>query len=189
MMSGRGPAAALTGLSRSLFRPSDDASTYQYNIPGNAMMCTELKHLSSMLTSIDSTLYKDLISSANSIASEMCSTLESLIEEASSRGTGTHAGVLPYEIDGFGSEFFMDDANVPSLLALPVLGYLSPTHPVYLSTRGFVLSRQNPYFFKGSAGEGVGGPHVGYDMAWPMAIVQRAMTSQDDNEVSFETNQ
>jgi meiotically up-regulated gene 157 (Mug157) protein len=32
--------------------------------------------------------------------------------------------MLAYEVDGFGSHLRMDDANVPSLLSLPYLGYL-----------------------------------------------------------------
>ena len=38
-------------------------------------------------------------------------------------------------MDGFGNAYFMDDANVPSLLALPYFGYVSASDPVYLATR------------------------------------------------------
>ena len=64
----------------------------------------------------------------------------------------------------------MDDANVPSLLAMPYLGDVDINDPIYQNTRKFVWSEDNPYFFKGSAGEGIGGPHIGYDMVWPMRI-------------------
>jgi uncharacterized protein len=181
MMYGRGPATKLTGLSRSLFRPSDDATTFQYNIPGNAMMCSELHHLSSMLTKVDPQSYAKILTETKTIMDTLCVSLDELISASLSRAA--HSQVLPYEIDGFGSEFFMDDANVPSLLSLPVLGYMSSSHPVYLATRKFVLSSQNPYFYSGVQGEGVGGPHVGYGYAWPMAIVQRAMTSSSDEEI------
>ena len=69
--------------------------------------------------------------------------------------------VFAYEVDGFGSAYFMDDANIPSLLSLPYLGYMDKHDPLYVNTRKFLLSDNNPYFFKGAAGEGVGGPHVG----------------------------
>ena len=76
----------------------------------------------------------------------------------------------------------MDDANVPSLLAMPYLGSCSANDPLYLATRRFVLSEANPYFFRGSAAEGIGGPHIGQDMIWPMAIIMRALTTDDENE-------
>lgn len=50
---GRGPPVRLTGLSRSLFRPSDDAVTMGYNIPGNAMACTELTHITEVFSQSD----------------------------------------------------------------------------------------------------------------------------------------
>ena len=77
----------------------------------------------------------------------------------------------------------MDDANVPSLLAMPYLGDVSINDPVYQNTRRFVWSNSNPYFFKGRAGEGIGGPHIGYDMIWPMSIMMKAFTSQEDTEI------
>lgn len=49
MISGGGPPARKCGLTRSLFRPSDDSVVLPYNIPGNAMACTELMHLQELL--------------------------------------------------------------------------------------------------------------------------------------------
>jgi meiotically up-regulated gene 157 (Mug157) protein len=90
---------------------------------------------------------------------------------------------LAYEVDGFGNQLFMDDANVPCLLALPYLGALSNHDQLYQNTRRMVLSSTNPYFFKGKAAEGVGGPHVGMNYIWPMSIIMRALTSTDKNEI------
>ena len=90
-----------------------------------------------------------------------------------------------YEVDGFGSQNLMDDANVPNLLALPFLGCVSETDPVYQNTRRFVLSKSNPYFFKGKAAEGVGGPHIGYDFIWPMSLIMRAHTATDEKEIRY----
>ena len=78
----------------------------------------------------------------------------------------------------------MDDANVPSLLAMPYLGDVDRNDPVYRNTRRFVWSKSNPYFFSGKAGEGIGGPHIGFGMAWPMSIMMRAFTSDDDTEIA-----
>jgi meiotically up-regulated gene 157 (Mug157) protein len=77
----------------------------------------------------------------------------------------------------------MDDANVPSLLSLPYLGACAAEDPLYQRTRARVLSPDNPYFFRGRFAEGVGGPHVGMGMIWPMAITMRALTSGDDAEI------
>lgn len=89
-----------------------------------------------------------------------------------------------YEADGFGNTIFMDDANIPSLLSLPYLDYVDKNDPLYVSTRKAVLSRQtNPYFFSGTAGQGTGGPHVGYGYVWPMSIMIRALTSDSDEEI------
>jgi meiotically up-regulated gene 157 (Mug157) protein len=93
--------------------------------------------------------------------------------------------IYAFEVDGFGNQILMDDANVPSLLAMSYLGDVKADDPIYQNTRRFVLSEDNPYFFKGKAGEGIGGPHIGYDMIWPMSIMMRAFTSNDDAEIKW----
>ena len=93
--------------------------------------------------------------------------------------------IYAFETDGFGSNYLMDDANVPSLLSLPYLGAMDSEDPIYQNTRKFVLSTDNPYFFKGTAAEGIGGPHVGQDMIWPMSLTMRALTSKDDAEIKY----
>lgn len=156
---GRGPPCKPhNGLSRSLFRPSDDATVLPYNIPGNAMACVELNHLQILLKRLQ-TLKPSLsyrittdLQSAMELAAGICGTLDTILSN-----TKESAQQLPYEVDGFGSKYYMDDANIPSLLALPVLGYTSLTNPVYQRTRDYVWSNENPYYFSGSAGAGVGG--------------------------------
>ncbi len=95
-----------------------------------------------------------------------------------------YGNILAYEVDGYGNQSFMDDANVPNLLALPYLGAMPASDPLYQSTRKFVLSNSNPYFFKGKAAEGVGGPHVGLGYIWPMSIIIRALTSNNPTEIT-----
>ena len=97
----------------------------------------------------------------------------------------TRAGetVYAYEVDGYESNYLMDDANVPSLLSLPFLGYVAVNDSVYVRTRQLVWSKRNPYFFEGSAGAGIGGPHNGFGYIWPMSIIVRALTSQSDAEI------
>jgi len=92
--------------------------------------------------------------------------------------------VYAYEVDGFGNTVFMDDANVPSLLSLPFLGFVSQTDPLYQSTRRQLLSANNPWYFNGSAGiAGIGSPHTGAGRVWPMALMVQAFTSSDVDEV------
>eukprot|EP01037_Dinobryon_pediforme_P024056 gene24056-25706_t len=185
-----GPPGLPNGLPRSAFRPSDDACTLPYNIPGNAMACVELGHLKQMLGALLTADFtqnkpllkhklKDLIIDASDLQQSICRSLEAIVLAA-----GKASAALPYEVDGYGAEYHMDDANVPSLLSLPLLGFLPVTNAVYQATRAFALSPRNPFFFSGSAGEGVGSPHGrGYNYTWPIGIIVRAMTSQSDDEI------
>ena len=91
--------------------------------------------------------------------------------------------VYAFEVDGYHNHVFMDDANVPSLLALPYLGCVEINDPVYQNTRRLVLSDANPYFFKGKDGEGIGGPHIGFGFIWPMSIIMRCNTTNDNEEI------
>ncbi len=181
IMSGRGPAAKPFGLTRSLFRPSDDAVLLPYNIPGNAMACAELKHLEAMLADAKDVDVSKLKAQVSSVRESLCSALDKVMEYSK-----RHRAPIPYEIDGepatSGSNL-MDDANIPSLLSLPFLGYMDRSDDLYLSTREFVWSTKNPFFFSGSQGEGIGGPHVGPSYAWPMSLIMKAMTSNSDDEV------
>jgi meiotically up-regulated gene 157 (Mug157) protein len=187
MLRGHGPPAHPNGLSRSLFRPSDDAVTLPYNIPGNAMACVEITHVQSMLQSLirhtepglSTALFTDTLKKADSIGTTLCDALRTYTTPAETTNTA-----IPYEIDGYEAKYFMDDANIPSLLSLPFLGYFAPNHPNYLATRSFVLSSANPFYFTGSVAHGVGGPHVGYEYVWPMSIIMRAMTSSDEQEIA-----
>ena len=97
-----------------------------------------------------------------------------------------HVGrVYAYEVDGYGNSYCIDDSSLPNLLMLPYLGAVKPGNAIYQNTRRLLLSDQNPYYFKGTAAEGPGGPHAGLDMVWPLGIIQRALTSTDDGEIRF----
>ena len=50
-----------------------------------------------------------------------------------------------FESDCFGNRLFMDDANVPGLLAIPYLGDVPEDRPVYQDTRKLIWSEGNPY--------------------------------------------
>ncbi|MGD9930303.1 MAG: glycoside hydrolase family 125 protein [Mangrovibacterium sp.] len=165
------------GLIVSSFRPSDDATIFPFLIPSNYFAVTSL----GQMAEIASAIYGDeeLAAEANQLASKVSSAIERYaLAERPDFGK-----VIAFEVDGFGNRLFMDDANIPSLLALPYLGSMDVSDPIYQNTRKLILSDANPWFFRGKAGEGIGGPHVGADMIWPMSIVMQAMTSTSDDEI------
>lgn len=167
------------GLINSSFRPSDDATTYGFLIPSNLFAVTSLNQLAEI--SIEVTGDEVFSKSCLALADEV----EAAIKQYGVVKHSKYGKVYAFEVDGFGNATFMDDANVPSLLALPYLGCIDKSDNIYLNTRKLVWSEDNPYFFKGKAAEGIGGPHIGYDMVWPMSIIMRAMTSTDNTEIAW----
>ena len=174
---GYGNPIVPVGLICSTFRPSDDATIYLFLVPSNYFAVKSLRQIAE----ISKTIFE------NQDLSNQCIELANEVEDALKKYAHIdhlEDGILlPYEVDGFGNRLFMDDANVPSLLAMPYLDTINPKDPIYQRTREFVLSKDNPYFFKGNAAEGIGGPHVGMNMIWPMGIIMRALTSQDNDEI------
>ncbi len=176
---GYGTPVKPVGLIVSAFRPSDDASFYQFLIPSNMFAVVSLNQMAE----ISEKATKD-----SAFASE-CRSLAKEVDEAIKKYAvceHLHYGkIYAFEVDGFGNRLFTDDANVPSLLALPYLGYLDQNDPVYLNTRKYIWSEDNPYFFKGKAAEGIGGPHIGYDMIWPMSLILKALTTNNEAEIRY----
>lgn len=175
--NGYGNPVKPVGLIVSSFRPSDDATVLPFLIPSNYFAVTILEYMEE----IAKTIYKDdaIAKESRALADEV----DAAIEKYAIANREDFGKVLAFEVDGFGNQLFMDDANIPSLLALPYLGAMKETDPLYLRTRELILSDANPWYFKGTAGEGIGGPHVGSEMIWPMSIVMRAMTSTDSDEI------
>ena len=167
------------GLIVSSFRPSDDATTFQFLIPSNFFAVTSLKQLAEIAQKV--TRDSDLASKSLNLAKEV----EDAIKKYAIVKHPKYGKIYAFEVDGFGNTFLMDDANIPSLLALPYLEGVNVNDKIYQNTRKFVLSEDNPFFFKGKAGEGIGGPHIGYDMVWPMSIIMRAQTSRSDEEIKY----
>lgn len=190
-LGGYGYPTKKVGLIHSMFRPSDDATIYPFLVPSNLFALSSLRSLRTMLEALGKG--KELV--------DPCFALENdLIKALAEHAVVTHptyGEVFAYEVDGFGNHTFMDDANVPSLLALPYLestafgGDLSVLraekrgYTVYQNTRRMLLSESNPFFFKGKAGEGIGGPHAGINMIWPLSIIVRGLTSHDPQEMAL----
>jgi meiotically up-regulated gene 157 (Mug157) protein len=165
------------GLIVSSFRPSDDATTYQFLIPSNFFAVTSLRKAAEILATVNKKA--DLAEDCKNLADEV----EIALKKYAIFNHPKYGQIYAFEVDGFGNQYLMDDANVPSLLAMPYLGDMDVNDPIYQNTRNYVWSKDNPYFFKGTAGEGIGGPHIGYDMIWPMSIMMKAFTSRDEKEI------
>eukprot|EP00039_Didymoeca_costata_P016476 m.297373 g.297373 ORF g.297373 m.297373 type:complete len:266 (+) comp16399_c0_seq2:95-892(+) len=173
-----------TGMVRSAFRPSDDATLYPFLVPANAMAVVELRAVAAMLKSITPKLNPSLpVAKLLGNMSKLANDIDNGIKTAGIV-TRNNAQQYAYEVDGYSNAYFADDANVPSLLSLPYLGYVNSSDKVYKQTRDFVLSPSNPWYFSGNAGEGIGGPHVGLNMIWPMGIIMRGLTSTNETEIT-----
>ena len=174
---GRGNPVKPVGLIASAFRPSDDATTFEFLVPSNFMAVSTLHKMAEILSTVSGETA--LAAECTALADEVAAALQ----EYAVVDHPVYGKIYAYEVDGFGSRQLMDDANVPSLLSL---GYLDPEmydDPIYLNTRRFVWSEDNPYFWKGKAGEGIGGPHIGTENIWPMSIMMKAFTARDDDEI------
>ena len=174
---GRGNPVNPVGLIASAFRPSDDATTFEFLVPSNFMAVSSLRKAAEILTAVNDE--RELAAECTALADEVAAALQkyAVVEHPE------YGKIYAFEVDGFGGVQLMDDANVPSLLAMAYLGDVDRNDPIYENTRRFVWSEANPYFWRGAAGEGIGGPHIGVEMIWPMSIMMRAFTSTDDEEI------
>lgn len=178
---GRGAETVPTGLTWSAFRPSDDACTYGYNIPGNMFAAVELGHIEAIATEVLGD--DDLASDARRLRADI---EQAIAEHAVVDGDGDDR-IYAYEIDGRGGVLRTDDANVPSLLSLPLIGWCADDDPLYLATRRFLLSPANPTFVSGrlatgTEARGIGSPHTPDGHIWPIALCVEALTSADHAE-------
>ena len=178
-LSGVGnPLNGGTGLVRSAFRPSDDATIFGFLVASNAMMSVELKRTSAILESVGKDdLSKELLQRGQ--------TIEQGVWDYGVVNHKKYGEVFAFEVDGYGSQLLMDDANLPSLLSLPLLGFLNNSDTTYQNTRKMILERAgNPYYLNGTDFSGIGGPHIGLQYAWPLSRLVQAMTSDDDEEIT-----
>ena len=171
------PLGPHTGLARSAFRPSDDATILGFLIPANAQMAVELKRTAAVLGS----------AGKEALAKKLQERGEAMEKGVWEHGVVSHrkyGPVFAFEVDGYGSSIIMDDANMPSLLGLPTLGFVDRDDKTYQNTRRMILERQgNPYYLEGKTFSGIGGPHVGPTHLWPMSWLVQILTTDDDKEI------
>ncbi|MBM7565134.1 glycoside hydrolase family 125 protein [Paenibacillus sacheonensis] len=173
---GRGTRTNYTGMVWSGFRPSDDACKYGYLIPANMFAVVILRDLGQLALE----MYDD--ADLNESALKLAAEIEFGIETYGKVQHPEFGTIYAYETDGFGNYNLMDDANVPSLLSIPYLGYRPSEDPIYRNTRAFVLSPANPSYYSGTYGRGVGSPHTPPGHIWPIGLIMQGLTSTDPQE-------
>jgi meiotically up-regulated gene 157 (Mug157) protein len=173
---GRGRLTRPTGMSWSAFRPSDDATELGFNVPGNMFASVALGYLQEIATEV--LRDEPLADRAKALKAE-------IDEGIATFGTvdhPVHGRVYAYEVDGLGESLLMDDANMPSLLSIPLTGYAAADDPTYLATRALLLSPENPYYYSGTAAAGIGSPHTPPRYIWHIALAVQGISSTSAEE-------
>ena len=176
--SNRGTPVGYTGMTWTGFRPSDDSCEYQYLIPANAFTVVSLRKLANIFKELNIE-NQELISKMEKLADEINQGIKEYGIMDSEFGK-----IYAYEVDGLGNQLFMDDANVPSLLSLPYLGYLEKDDELYQNTRKAIFSNLNPYYYEGKVANGVGSPHTPEEYIWHIALSIQLITSLCEEEKS-----
>ena len=174
---GYGNPAKPVGLIQSTFRPSDDATIFPYLVPSNFFAVVSLRQAAEMVAAIRQD--QELANQCRALADEV----EKALAEHAIVNHPKAGKVYAYEVDAYGNYYCTDDGNIPSLLSLPYLGALPVAEPIYQNTRRMLLSAENPYFCIGKAASGIGGPHVGVDMIWPLGVIMQGLTATTDAEM------
>lgn len=175
---GMGREASYTGMTWSGFRPSDDACKYGYLVPSNMFAVVVLKYLEEIINKFysgEKAFCKEII--------KLQTEIDNGIKDHAIIDHPKYGLIYAYEVDGLGNYHLMDDANVPSLLAAPYLGYCDVDDPIYINTRKFLLSSDNPYFYEGKAGKGIGSPHTPKNYFWHISLAIEGMTTNDADEI------
>lgn len=169
---GKGAPVKYTGMTWSGFRPSDDACQYGYLIPANMFVVVALRYLNEIAKKVLSN--QNLAQKAKLLADE----IDEGIQTYGKVEHPDYGEIYAYETDGFGNYNLMDDANVPSLLSIPYLGYSDLTDKTYQNTRDFILSKLNPYYYEGTVAKGIGSPHTPEQYIWHIALAVQGMTAE-----------
>jgi len=161
-----------TGMIWGAFRPSDDPVTYRYNVPQNAIAVVAMR----LVAAFARDAFKDdrLAQSATTLASQVESGIQKYGRVFSRRYGGW---MYAYETDGYGHSKMMDDANIPNLTAMPYIGWCATNDAIYLNTRRFTLSSDDPYYYSGKYATGLGSAHTPGGWVWPLGIIAAALTA------------
>jgi uncharacterized protein len=174
---GVGNPVRYTGMIWTGFRPSDDPAKYNYIIPDEMFAVVGLTELAE----IEGDVWQDPAKQQEVLA--LRDEVNQGIIDYGIVYSPKYGYMYAYEVDGLGHANLMDDANIPSLLSIPYLGYAPAADPIYQDTRKFVLSPDDPYYYSGKIAQGVGSPHSPPGYVWPLALVMQGLTSTDPAEV------
>lgn len=176
---GMGNPVVYTGMTWSGFRPSDDACTYGYLIASNMFAVVILGHAGEMLQAVAPEL-EELIGEIAALRKEINDGIQkyAIVEHPE------FGQVYACEVDGQGNQLVMDDANIPSLISMPYIGYMDVEDPLYQQTRKLLLSPANPYYYEGKCAKGIGSPHTPPRYIWHLALSMQGLTSNDKEEMA-----
>lgn len=174
--NGKGTEVSYTGMTWSGFRPSDDACLYGYLVPANMFAAVVLGYLGEICDAV----WNDLVLKQKAVA--LKAEIEEGIEKHGIFQHPYHGTMYAYEVDGNGRTLLMDDANVPSLLAAPYLGYCRLDDDRYQNTRRFLFTRENPYYYEGEVASGIGSPHTPDHYIWHIALSMQGLTASTVEE-------
>lgn len=170
---GLGTKTGYTGMTWTGFRPSDDACKFGYLVPANIHAAAALERI--LILNDRIWMHKDLGAKASKLLSEIEEGIKKFGIVVDQHGNQVYA----YEVDGLGGVLSsFDDANIPSLLSIPLLGWSGYDHQIYFATRKEILSRENTHYFEGSKLKGIGSPHTPTKYVWPMALVVQGLTEE-----------
>ena len=175
---GQGPEFAVTGMTWSAFRPSDDACIYSYLVPSNMFATVVLGYVTEIFETLNLDGAEEIVLHAQRLQREIKDGIENYAYTKNAKGEKIYA----FEVDGLGNASIMDDPNVPSLLAAPYLGFCSIDDEVYQNTRRTILSPENPYYYEGERAAGIGSSHTFYRYIWPIALAIQGLTTHDKEE-------
>lgn len=176
--NGHGAPVEYTGMTWSGFRPSDDSCRYGYLVASNMFACVALGYLAEMLK-VSHPDEREFIDDCLVLKSE----IEKGIADYAVINSEKYGKIYACEVNGKGDYFLFDDANVPSLLSAPYLGFCDSEDEIYKNTRRFILSKDNPYYYEGKYARGVGSPHTPEGYIWHIALSMQGLTSTNAEEI------
>ena len=180
---GKGRPSGYTGMIWTGFRPSDDACYYNYLIPSEMFAVVALGDMAQ----IERQVYHDGAKAAQ--AQKLRDEVQRGIEKFGMVTDKKYGKMYAYEVDGLGKGIVTDDANVPSLLSAPYIGYTTVNNAYYLNTRAFLLSQDNASYYSGNVARGIGSYHTPDHWIWPLALVMEGLTANSQTEKQDVLNQ